>query len=216
MIDLHTHTVFSDGALIPAELVRRAQAKGLTAIGITDHGDPSNLDFIIPRMVTVAEALNRVLPIQVVPGIELTHVPPPLIAESVRAARTLGARIVLVHGETIVEPVAPGTNRAAIDAGVDILAHPGLITESDAADAARRGIFLEISARKGHSLTNGHVARVAAQTGARLVIDTDTHAPGDLIDAETARRIVRGAGLTDSDFEAMQENAARLLEKCEV
>ena len=210
MIDLHTHTVFSDGALIPAELVRRAQAKGLTVIGLTDHGDASNLDLIIPRMVTVAEALNRVLDIQVVPGIELTHVPPPLIAESVRAARALGARIVLVHGETIVEPVAPGTNRAAIDAGVDILAHPGLITESDATAAARRGVFLEISARKGHSLTNGHVARIAGRTGVRLVIDTDTHEPGDLIDAETARRIVRGAGLTDSDFETMQENAARL------
>ncbi|HEY3347739.1 MAG TPA: PHP domain-containing protein, partial [Nitrospirota bacterium] len=47
MIDLHTHTLFSDGVLIPAELVRRAEVKGYEAIGLTDHADSSNIDFIV-------------------------------------------------------------------------------------------------------------------------------------------------------------------------
>ena len=51
-----------------------------------------------------------------------------LIAPLSCRARALGAQIVLVHGETIVEPVPPGTNHQAIEAGVDILAHPGLIS----------------------------------------------------------------------------------------
>jgi len=211
MIDLHTHTVFSDGVLIPSELVRRAEVKGLTAIGITDHGDLSNMDFIIPRLVSVAEELNRVLSIIVIPGIEITHVPPPMIEKAVKIARGLGASIVSVHGETIAEPVAPGTNRAALEAGVDLLAHPGLITEEEVGLAVEKGILLEISTRKGHSLTNGHVARLAEKAGAGLVVNTDSHEPEDLVDDETAIRIVRGAGLTEDDFRKMQKNAERFV-----
>ncbi len=210
MIDLHTHTTFSDGELIPSELVRRAEHKGLTGIGLTDHGDLSNIDFIIPRTVRVAEALNRTLNIKVVPGIEITHVPPALIATTVSKARSLGAKIVIVHGETIVEPVAPGTNKAALESDIDILAHPGLITEEDVVLAKKKGIFLEITARKGHSLTNGHVAKLALKQGAGLVINTDTHTPDNLIDAHQAIQVVCGAGLTEKIFHTMQENASTL------
>ena len=211
MIDLHTHSLFSDGVLIPAELVRRAEYAGLKAIGITDHGDSSNMDFIIPRIAGIAEELNKIAGIKVIPGIEITHVPPPLIAKTVKNARILGAKIVIVHGETITEPVAPGTNRAALEADIDILAHPGLITEKDVLAAKEKNVLLEISARKGHSLTNGHVAKLAKKYGAKLVINTDAHAPDDLIDRNRAMQITLGAGLTDNDFEIMQENAARFL-----
>jgi len=211
MIDLHTHSIFSDGVLIPAELARRAEYKGLTAIGITDHGDLSNLDFIIPRIVAISDELNPVLNIKIIPGIEITHVPPKLMADTVKKARDFGAQIVVVHGETIVEPVAPGTNIAAIHAGVDILAHPGLISEDDVLAAKDKNVLLEITARRGHSLTNGHVARLGVKIGAKLIINTDTHAPGDLIDSDFAKQVVAGAGLNDGSFEIMQENAAALI-----
>jgi len=211
MIDLHSHTVFSDGVLIPSEMARRAEHGGLTAIGITDHGDLSNMDFIVPRIVAVADQLSRVMSIRVIPGIEITHVPPALIAGMAVRARSLGARLVLVHGETIAEPVAPGTNRAALEADIDVLAHPGLISEEEVALAKERGIFLEISTRKGHSLANGHVAYLARRCGAQLVINTDSHEPADLVSSEKAIRIVQGAGLEREDFERMQANARRFL-----
>lgn len=211
MIDLHSHSFFSDGALIPSELVRRAEHKGLTAIGITDHGDLSNIDLIIPRLVEVAEHLNSVQKIQMIPGIELTHVPPDHIADAAKKARDLGAKLVIVHGETIVEPVAPGTNRAALMADIDVLAHPGLISPEDAELAEKKKIFLEITARGGHSLTNGHVASLAKKTGAGLVINTDSHSPGDLIDSWFAKKVVVGAGLTEDDFYIMQKNASGFL-----
>ncbi len=44
MIDLHTHTICSDGTLSPAELVRKARALGLTALAITDHDTTDGLD----------------------------------------------------------------------------------------------------------------------------------------------------------------------------
>ncbi len=208
MIDLHAHTVFSDGVLIPSELVRRAEFVGLKGIGLTDHGDFSNIDFIVPRMVAIAEKLNSVLSIKVVPGIEITHVPPGLISDAAKKARFLGAKVIIVHGETIVEPVAPGTNNAAIEADIDILAHPGLISEEEVLKAKENGVFLEISARKGHSLTNGHIARLAGKIGAKLVINTDAHAPEDLIDEKMAKKIVYGAGLTENDYDMMQKNAS--------
>ncbi len=211
MIDLHTHSIFSDGALIPSELVRRAEHAGLQGIGITDHGDSSNIDFIIPRIVTVAEELNRVLNIKVIPGIEITHVPPSLIKDVAAKARELGAVIIIVHGETIAEPVAQGTNRAALEADIDILAHPGLITENEAVLAKKKGIFLEISARKGHSFTNGHVAKLAQKTGAELVINTDAHTPEDLIHSTFAKSVICGAGLEEDDFVRMQKNASTFL-----
>ena len=211
MIDLHTHSLLSDGALVPAELVRRAVDKGYEAIAITDHADVSNLDFIIPRIVRAAEELSGLWPIIVIPGIEITHAHPDTVTRLVREARALGARLVVVHGETLVEPVVPGTNRAAILSGADILSHPGLITRQDAALAARRGVCLEISARKGHSLANGHVAKMAALTGAKLVCNTDGHDPGDLITLEFAKKVLEAAGLDRRGVAAAIANSREIV-----
>lgn len=197
MIDLHTHTFFSDGELVPAEHLRRVEVLGYKAVAITDHADSSNLDFIIPRIVQAAKDLNVYSKTRLLAGIELTHVPPGLIAELVSKARELGADIVVGHGETVVEPVAPGTNMASIMAGVDVLAHPGFITEEEAALAAEKGVMLELSGRKGHSLTNGHVAKIAIAANAKLVVNADAHGPGDFLSAEMARFVALGAGLTD-------------------
>ena len=210
---MHTHTLFSDGELIPFELVRRAAMKGYTAIAITDHMDSSNMDFIIPRIARAAADLQDASTVKVVPGAELTHIPPMLFTRMVAEARKLGALIVIAHGETIVEPVEPGTNRAAIMAGVDILSHPGLIEEDDVALAAERRVALEITSRRGHSITNGHVSRLALKYGARMVVNTDSHAPGDLIDDETARNVLRGAGVPREMIEAAFENSEALVFK---
>jgi histidinol phosphatase-like PHP family hydrolase len=136
-----------------------------------------------------------------------------MIAPMIKDARSLGALIVVVHGETIVEPVPPGTNREAIGAGADILAHPGLITEEEVLLAKAKNVLLEISARKGHSLSNGHVARLATKTGAPLLLNTDTHTPDNLINREQAMKIVMGAGLEADDLGRMQENSRGLLSR---
>ncbi|NOY65591.1 MAG: histidinol phosphate phosphatase domain-containing protein [Nitrospirae bacterium] len=211
MIDLHTHSIFSDGELIPAELVRRAESFGYRAIAITDHMDSSNMDFIIPRTVRIAEELNRVQSVRVIPGAELTHVHPELIPEKIRYARQLGAEIVVVHGETLVEPVKEGTNRAAIDGEADILAHPGLITEEEVRLAAEKGIALEITARKGHSLANGHVARLAVKYNAPLVINTDAHSPDDLITRVFAEKVLLASGLDKEIIKDVFLNAEKLI-----
>ena len=211
MIDLHTHSIFSDGELVPAEHLRRVESLGYEAVAITDHADSSNLDFIIPRIVQVAEDLNRYSQTRLLPGIELTHIPPQMFSELVPRARELGAKIVVGHGETIMEPVSPGTNLAAIKAGVDILAHPGFITKDEALLAAEKRVFLELTGRKGHSLTNGHVARISAEAGTLLVLNADAHGPGDFMTAEMAETVALGAGLNKVRYEKLRRDMSELV-----
>lgn len=210
MIDLHTHTLFSDGELLPSELIRRAQVVGYRAIALSDHADMSTFDWVLPRVIRACEENNALRTVRALPAIELTHVPPALIGRYVAEARELGASIVVVHGESPVEPVEEGTNRAAVEAGADILAHPGLITEDDAHRAAERGVHLELTSRKGHSLTNGRVAALARKTGARLVLNTDAHSPGDLMAEAFARTVALGAGLSEEEYGQLRKNMARL------
>lgn len=206
MIDLHTHCFFSDGELVPAEHLRRVEVLGYQAIAITDHADSSNIDFLVPRILQAANDLNRYSTTRLLVGIELTHVPPELMAPLTVRARQLGAQVVVAHGETVVEPVKPGTNRAAIEAGVDLLAHPGFLTLEDAKLAAEKGIFIELSGRKGHSLTNGHVARIAEQAGARLAVNADAHGPSDFLTAEMARTVALGAGVSAERYERIRRD----------
>ena len=198
MIDLHTHSILSDGELVPAELIRRASFMGYTAIAITDHVDFTNIEHVLSCIKEV-KSLEDDYDMDIFTGVELTHVPPAKLQKLVGIARKLGAEIIVVHGETIAEPVLSGTNHAALSLDIDILAHPGLITVEDAGLAKDNGICLEITSRRGHSMTNGHVARLGKEIGAGLIVNTDAHSPGDLINDETAFKVALGAGLDEKE-----------------
>ena len=199
--DLHNHSIFSDGELIPAELVRTAKVLGHNVIAITDHVDMTNVEFVVKNVVKAAELTDD--EITVIPGVEVTHVPPSKMDKVIADAKRFGAKWIVVHGETISEPVQPGTNRqAAMNPDVDVLAHPGFITEDEMQAAKDNGVLIEISGRKGHSLTNGYVASLARKIGANMVIDSDAHAPGDLMSEEAAYKVALGAGLTKAEADA--------------
>ena len=215
-IDLHMHTTFSDGELIPGEALQRAVALEYEALALTDHCDASNIDIIVPAMVRFAREQAHLYPITFLVGVELTHVPPALVAPLAQRARRLGAQVVLVHGETVVEPVQPGTNLAAASCpDVDVLAHPGLIDDETVRAAAANGVHLEISGRKGHSLGNGRVAQRALRYGATLVVDSDAHSPSDMFGLAHAAAVAAGAGLDADQVEAATvRNPAALVRRC--
>ena len=197
--DLHTHSILSDGEMLPIELIRRMAVLGYTTVAITDHVDTSNAPSVIGCLVNVRESA-RMYGVKLLCGVEITHVPPSQIAELAKTAKTAGADIVIVHGKTPVEPVTPGTNHAAcVCKYVNVLAHPGLITLEDALHAAKNGIALEITSRGGHNRTNGHVAQVAREAACQIVVDSDAHAPHDLLDERAKFVVAKGAGLTDAE-----------------
>jgi len=191
---------------------------GYQTIALTDHVGIGYLDRLVTELAGDCELARASWPVLAVPGVELTHVPPAAIAEAARRAKELGACVVVVHGETIVEPVEKGTNKAALECpDVDILAHPGLITIEDAELAAASGTFLEISARRGHSLTNGHVVRLARLTGARLILNSDAHQENDILTSTLVRQVAMGAGLDEAECEEMlTANIKSMLKKLPV
>lgn len=196
--DLHTHTVYSDGELIPAELVRRAMVKGHDLIAITDHVDMTNVEWVVTNMVKAIDLCEDY--IRVIPGVEITHVPPRQIDKVAKMARKYGAEWIVVHGETVTEPVMPGTNRASVEnPEIDILAHPGFITLEEAQLAKDNDVILEVTGRAGHNITNGHVVNMAREAGAMMVIDSDTHQPENLMSEEEAMVVALGAGLTKAE-----------------
>ena len=208
MFDFHTHTFLSDGELSPIELIRRAIHVGYRVMAITDHVGPGNMEFILKTLIVDCAMANSRWDILALPGVEITHTPSEDIDRLAHECRRLGARVVNVHGETITEPVVPGTNLAAVSSSqVDILAHPGLITLEEAQIAADNGVFLEVSGRRGHGMANGHVVQTARAAGARLVLDSDAHQPGDLLSREFAMKVARGSGLDLEDSVTLLDSA---------
>ncbi|MGQ0797828.1 MAG: histidinol phosphate phosphatase domain-containing protein [Methanobacteriota archaeon] len=211
--EFHSHTVLTDGELLGIELIRRAVALGHRAIAVTDHVSLGNIEWVVRQEILDCD-LAKSWDILAIPGVEITHVPPDRLDDAVRAARRAGARVVVVHGETISEPVAPGTNRRAVsNPDVDILAHPGLITREDADLARSNDVFLEISTRRAHAPANGHVAREAEGAVATPIVDSDAHAPGDLVTQDEAVRFARAAGLPERLVTTATEGAPDALLK---
>ena len=194
--EFHSHTVLTDGDVVGIEMIRHAVSKGLRAITITDHVSFGNIEWVVRAEIAECE-LARDWGIIAIPGVEITHVPPGRLDEAVARSRKAGARIVVVHGETLAEPVAPGTNRAAVsNPDVDILAHPGFLTSEEADLARENDVFVELSGRRTHMVANGHVARIGERSRATMIVDSDAHEPRELLTQEQAVGVARGAGLS--------------------
>jgi len=189
--------------------------KGYSAIAITDHASASNFQSVIEKVRRDSDLVKQEWKFNVLVGIELTHCPARSISRLAAEAKEAGADIVVVHGETLVEPVPPGTNQASAECGdVDILAHPGLLTKKQASIARENSVFLEVTSRRGHCLGNGNTVVVARETGAKMLINSDTHSPSDLHTEAFAKSIGLGAGLTAIELATvLEKNPLELLQR---
>ena len=61
LIDMHTHTTYSDGEKTPDELIAYAKSRGIGTISITDHNNVNAY-----KHITIKDDIN------IIPGIELT------------------------------------------------------------------------------------------------------------------------------------------------
>jgi len=213
MYNLHCHSLLSDGVLLPSEIARRYAAVGYKVIAITDHADYSNFEFIVSSIINFTRHWPKNSNIKVLPGIELTHLPPEHFKPLSKLARKKGIKIIVAHGETTMEPVFKGTNRAALGADIDILAHPGFITDQETRIAREKGIFLEVTSRLGHANTNIHVVKQAKKHGAKLILSHDAHQPEDIIPPIKLAKIGLKAGLNQADLEKIARDVQQFIKK---
>ena len=211
MYNLHTHSLLSDGCLLPSELAIRFAAAGYKAIAITDHVDYSNIESTVRAILNFTKHWPKNSPIKVLPGVELTHLPLEQFKPLANYARRAGIKVIIGHGETPVEPVIIGTNHAALEADIDILAHPGRISDSDVKLAKKRGVFLEITSRSGHCQTNAFVAKLALKFGANLILNLDAHHPNDIISPNKLVKIARLSGLSLKHINVIYQNVSKYL-----
>ena len=215
MYNLHAHTFLSDGELLPSEVAVRYQDKGYKTIAITDHADYSNIKQISKAIVEFCKRWPKNSTIKVLPGVELTHLPPEQFKPLAALARKAGIKIIIAHGETPVEPVAKNTNHLALLADIDILAHPGLISDEDTQLAKKRGIFLEITSRRGHRQANAHVIKQAGKFGAKLILNNDSHSPEDIISPAELINVGLDLGLTQNAIDKIYQDVKELIIKRE-
>ena len=199
--------------LLPSEIAVSYAAAGYKAIAITDHADYSNIKQAVSGVLAFTRKWPKRSSITVLSGIELTHLPPEQFKPLAAYARKQGIQVIIAHGETPAEPVIKGTNRAALLAGIDILAHPGSITAEDAGLAAQKRIFLEVTTRRGHKKTNQHVIKQALRYGAKLILNTDSHLPEDIISPRKVIANAVAAGLNRTQIALIQSQTGAFIDK---
>lgn len=142
MIDLHTHSTFSDGSMTPEELIAHTVKNDIEAISLTDHDTVAG--------VKLAVAAGERAGIEVVPGIEFsassnaeTHILGYYIDIENNELKEALPKILRVRGQRMSE-----TAKRLQELGLDI-------TEQDAIDCAGGAIigrahFAKAMAEKGY------------------------------------------------------------------
>lgn len=214
-VDFQNHSTISDGALSPLELIAHARSNGVRGIVLTEHVYLKRVESIMEEILQAVEQAHG-SDILLIPGAEVSLVPPDKICEVAARAKQAGAKFVTVHGESLMGGTPSGTNLAAAQCEyVDMIGHPGFLDEQTAKSAAQNNIFVELSGRAPHSLTNGHVARMAQKFGVGLLVNSDTHRAEDLLTPQRAIDVARGAGLSEDEvYRALVTNVEHLLVRC--
>lgn len=143
---------------------------------------------------------------QVFFGVQLQHIPPALLNETIQFYRALGISLIGVHGESISDLVENGTNFSAITAKADILYNPGLIDEKCVELAKENNVFLEISTHPKHAYTNAHIAKLAQKYGAKLVLGSCARTLHEIHSPAMQELILKGACIENhNSYELLQK-----------
>ncbi|MBL3581699.1 histidinol phosphate phosphatase domain-containing protein [Oleidesulfovibrio alaskensis] len=211
MIELRVCSSLSRGSMSPAQAARMGRLAGLRAMVLTEQVDSVTMTATLAQLVPAVRRLSLFGGIEVIAGCEIAHMPPALIPDAVQEARSLGARFVSVLGQYLGSYAEEGTNLAAIDAGCDLLAAPGLISEEEAAFAAERGTMLDITACGMQALANGHIAVAARAAGAPVAVTGGVCEPSQFINADLRRAVALGAGMTPQEYAETRSRTGALL-----
>jgi len=181
-VDLHTHTIASDGTLRPRELVAEAAKRGVRVLAVTDHDSTEGLAEAI-------EEARRHPPLTIVPGIEINcdvegaeiHIlgycmdyEAPWFQEFCRAQREERRARVYRMAERL----------AALGMPIDVERVFALVQEGSAGRPHVARVMVE----------RGYVKTVREAFDKYLAADKPAHVPRKKLTPEDAVRLLRRAG----------------------
>ncbi|MBL0160222.1 MAG: DNA polymerase/3'-5' exonuclease PolX [Bryobacterales bacterium] len=216
--DLHMHTRESDGRATLEEMAEAAKAMGYEYIAVTDHSKAlamaNGLDErrAVEFAAQVREFNKEGHGIRVFSGLECDILRDGRMDLSEDALAELDFVVASVHGYMNLETAAMTDRllRAMESPSVQVLGHPtgrvllhreGYTYDFDrvAADAARRGIWMEINASPERLDLSAALIRRAKAAGVKFTISTDAHHPKHLANMKYGVAMARRGWLTRED-----------------
>ncbi len=219
MGDLHIHSHWSDGLIDYSQMIDSARNMGYQYIAISDHS-PSNYygngldtERLLEKMRFISGLRERYRDINILMGSEIDVRKPGVFDYDPDIIKKMDIAIASLHS-SFLNTVQQNTSMAvsALEKGFfDLLAHPTGIVFGN-----RAPIFMDmekvIEAAAGHRKAleinsyymrldlDEEYARKAAEAGAKLAINTDSHRPGNMEMIRLGVDVARRAGLEAKDI----------------
>ena len=212
--DLHCHTDWSDGGATVMEMAEGARARGYQYLCITDHSPRMTIvnglgpERLAAQRRLIEEANESLEGITVLQGIEVDILEDGALDLPDETLAGLDVVVASPHLKLRMEREAMTERmlRAVSHPYVDIVGHPtGRRPGSRAAAdydyqlvftaAARNGVVMEIDCDPARMDLSPELARLAADCGCRLALDSDAHAPDQFVYVDLGLWMARKAGL---------------------
>ncbi len=218
--DLHAHTTLSDGRNTLGEMAEAGRDRGYAYMAITDHsashgfGDDVSADRLRKRIEEVAEwnAENATRSFRLLVGSEINigldgslDYPDDLVAALDWAVASVHTSFSVSEAEMTARVIT-----AIENPDVDCIGHLtgrligrrepyGIDVEAVAEAAARTNTMIEINGNPNRRDLSDRHARLAADAGVRIVLNTDAHGVDTLANMQYAVATARRAWLTKAD-----------------
>src|ERR687897_113157 len=213
--DLHCHTTLSDGHNTLAEMAEAARARGYSYLAVTDHsashgfGNDVQPDALRARIEEVRALDRRIRGMKLLAGSEVNVLPDGSLDYEDELLQELDWVIASVHTSFRMseEKMTERVLRAIEHPLVDCIGHLSgrmilrrrpydIDVERIAEAAARTGTMLEINGNPNRRDLSEQNARLAADIGATIVVNTDAHRVATLENMRYGVATARRAWLT--------------------
>jgi putative hydrolase len=218
--DFHTHTLYSDGECIASGIAEAAEARGLVAVAITDHGpelsvgiDPAKIPLMLQDIESAREDAN----IPVLAGMEANVVNiDGAIDLDDEVIKKLDILVIGLHtlGTPMQEELAKNYFLAVMNAmrnnRVDVIAHPfrlhnnlaPYLSPEDIDEfvklAAKKGVAIEINSK--YRVPGEELLRTCLREGVKLSIGTDAHTAAEVGMVDWQMAVLKRIGASEDDL----------------
>ena len=212
--DLHSHTDWSDGGATVLEMARAAQARGYSYLAITDHSPRIRVvnglgpERLAAQAAVIRQAMEEMEGFTILRGVECDILEDGSLDLPDETLAELDVVVISPHVKLKMEPAAMTERmlRAVANPHADIVGHPtgrrlgtrpGATYDFEAVfrQAAKSRTAMEMDCDPARMDLSPELARLAADCGCRLSLDSDAHSPDQFAYVDSGAWMARQAGI---------------------